>query len=263
MLFSQDEIQLERDFKVEDIPTPVQSHTVTAARFNMETAGDGIPQTANSADLQQDSSIASISMKSKQSAPSIISASKTSAALSSKTKGRSAKLNKTNNGGNNVETVKPLRVMSTVREEDGHRSGHDLFSASTEPDAKICVDILKGKCSIRDYEYNCFEMDLGFTRRKLYQQQQKQPTDETESPAKESEPVIDSNDCNQPRDVHNKPRESPMDVMVLLAGEVSGLKPPAVARFPKAPRLFVINRDGDATEVVRFEFILTFGLEFY
>lgn len=43
---------------------------------------------------------------------------------------------------------------------------------------------------------------------------------------------------------------SPLDVAVKLAGEVPGLKPPAVARAPKPPRLFVVNRSGEATEIV-------------
>lgn len=40
------------------------------------------------------------------------------------------------------------------------------------------------------------------------------------------------------------------NVRVELAGEVIGLKPPAVAKKPKPPRLFILNRDGEATEIV-------------
>lgn len=55
---------------------------------------------------------------------------------------------------------------------------------------------------------------------------------------------------------------SALDVKVQLAGEVPGLKPPAVARSPKPPRLFVVSRNGEATEVVSFRFLSLF-LEFH
>lgn len=37
---------------------------------------------------------------------------------------------------------------------------------------------------------------------------------------------------------------------VTLSGEVEGLKPPAVADKPMDPRLFVVNRSAEATELV-------------
>lgn len=37
---------------------------------------------------------------------------------------------------------------------------------------------------------------------------------------------------------------------VTLSGEVEGLKPPAVADKPMDPRLFVVNRGAEATELV-------------
>jgi hypothetical protein len=45
---------------------------------------------------------------------------------------------------------------------------------------------------------------------------------------------------------------SSLNVNVQLAGEVIGLKPPAVARSPKPPRVFILSRSGDAVEVVSF-----------
>jgi hypothetical protein len=44
--------------------------------------------------------------------------------------------------------------------------------------------------------------------------------------------------------------EDPLNPTVVLSGEVEGLKPPAVADKPMEPRLFVMNRAAEATEVV-------------
>lgn len=44
--------------------------------------------------------------------------------------------------------------------------------------------------------------------------------------------------------------EDPLNPGVVLSGEVEGLKPPAVADKPMEPRLFVVNRAAEATEVV-------------
>jgi hypothetical protein len=135
------------------------------------------------------------------------------------------------------------KVMNTIRECDEPHSGHDLFASSTEPDALIYANVLNGHCTIKDYEFNSFEMDLAFGRRGERDFISSNKSDE------ESKIV----------DVHNKKRETPMDVTVLLAGEVPGLKPPAVARYPKPPRLFVINRNGEATEVVSIITIFLIG----
>lgn len=132
---------------------------------------------------------------------------------------------------------KKNKVMNTVREIDEHHGAHDLFASSTEPDAVICVNVLNGKCTIQDYEYNSFEMDIAFNRKTKIEGSLEQNVQEGKSNSEEG-------------DVHNKKRETAMDVTVLLAGEVPGLKPPAVARYPKPPRLFVINRNGEATEIV-------------
>lgn len=43
---------------------------------------------------------------------------------------------------------------------------------------------------------------------------------------------------------------------VTLSGEVEGLKPPAVADKPMDPRLFVVNRAAEATELVSIYFHL-------
>lgn len=135
------------------------------------------------------------------------------------------------------------KVMNTIHDsEDHHQTGHDLFSSNVEPDAVIYADVLVGKCTVKDYEYNSFEMDLAFTRRHRIN-----------PPAN-----IDENDQPDIEDVHNKKRETPMDVTIHLAGEVPGLKPPAVARYPKPPKLFVINRNGEATEVVSYSFSFIF-----
>ena len=42
----------------------------------------------------------------------------------------------------------------------------------------------------------------------------------------------------------------PLNPTVSLAGEVEGLKPTAVADSPVDPRIFIIKRDGSATEIV-------------
>ena len=41
----------------------------------------------------------------------------------------------------------------------------------------------------------------------------------------------------------------------MLSGEVEGLKPPAVADKPMEPRLFIVNRSAEATELVKFTMI--------
>jgi len=54
------------------------------------------------------------------------------------------------------------------------------------------------------------------------------------------------------------PEETALDVVINLAGEVPGLKPPAVTKAPKPPRIFVIKRNCEAIEVVRL-FILMYS----
>ena len=49
-----------------------------------------------------------------------------------------------------------------------------------------------------------------------------------------------------------------MEPTVNLSGEVAGLKPPAVTDSPMDPRVFIVNRAGDATEVVSFQHTLFF-----
>lgn len=44
--------------------------------------------------------------------------------------------------------------------------------------------------------------------------------------------------------------EAALSPAVVLSGEVEGLKPPAVADKPMDPRLFVISRSAEATELV-------------
>jgi len=51
-------------------------------------------------------------------------------------------------------------------------------------------------------------------------------------------------------DIDLSPGASPLDPKVVLSGEVSGLKPPAVADRPMEPRLFVVNRAAEATELL-------------
>jgi len=41
-----------------------------------------------------------------------------------------------------------------------------------------------------------------------------------------------------------------LDPAVTLSGEVEGLKPPAVADKPMEPRVFVVSRAAEATELV-------------
>ena len=43
---------------------------------------------------------------------------------------------------------------------------------------------------------------------------------------------------------------APLAPRVTLSGEVAGLKPPAVSDAPKEPRLFVVARSAEATEVL-------------
>ncbi len=43
---------------------------------------------------------------------------------------------------------------------------------------------------------------------------------------------------------------NPLEPTILLSGEVEGLKPPAVSDNPMEPRVFIMNRQGEATEVV-------------
>eukprot|EP00981_Chlorochromonas_danica_P004307 scaffold865_cov160-Ochromonas_danica.AAC.26 len=93
-----------------------------------------------------------------------------------------------------------------------------------ERDAVFSAHLLSGHCSLQDAEHNYFEADLASTRR------------HKASLAKEDNQQSKGD------------KEEPFYVRVVLSGEVEGLKPPAVIRNPKSPRLFIVNRDGSALE---------------
>lgn len=52
-----------------------------------------------------------------------------------------------------------------------------------------------------------------------------------------------------------------LDPAVTLSGEVEGLKPPAVADKPMEPRVFIVSRTAEATELVSFLLALHWELE--
>lgn len=137
----------------------------------------------------------------------------------------------------------------------GAVAGHDIFSSNHEPDAVITVDLIKGNCLIKDYEFNSFEISL-------IPPPPPPPPEPVPVPEAANSPKPDTGAAvTEPLSTENAevaetivpeiPPPSTLDVKVQLAGEVPGLKPPAVARSPKPPRLFIIGRNGEATEVVR------------
>lgn len=82
-------------------------------------------------------------------------------------------------------------------------------------------------CHIQDYEYNHFYINL---------------SDMVPDPVT----AKSSSSKSQPKMVPN----NPLNPVLNLAGEVSGMKPTAVTDSPIEPKLFVLHRDGRATEVV-------------
>jgi hypothetical protein len=145
-------------------------------------------------------------------------------------------------------------------------TSHEVFTSNHEPDATITVNLIKGSCLVEDYEFNTFDISLNCPN----------PVDVPESAIGSTVHSPKSNvlpDDNNPAaatsslaggDNHSiaegsiasmtaassAQRDSPLNVIVQLAGEVPGLKPPAVARSPKPPRVFILTRSGDATEVL-------------
>jgi hypothetical protein len=123
---------------------------------------------------------------------------------------------------------------------------------------------------VQDYEFNSFNIDF------LCSPPDNHSVVEKESPAKieddttpEADPSTSDNhsqaDHQSIASHGSQKQKSPLDAVVLLAGEVPGLKPPAVARSPKPPRLFIIDRNGEANEVVsstffQFSMFLSTGL---
>lgn len=208
---------------------------VTAATSAPTTAAThAIPSTANKSLASVTTAGATSKMSAKlKSVTTVDNKSKTSSAA---TKTKKVKMDLA--GGSTIS-----KLMTSVAEgaEEMHKTVHDLFSSSAEPDATIRVNVLKSTVLIKDYEFNSFAMDLAFAR----VAHDEIPVEEEQGSGEEK--VVD---------VFNKKRETPMDVVVLLAGEVPGLKPPAVARYPKPPKLFIINRHGEATEVVSLNMCL-------
>eukprot|EP01038_Epipyxis_sp_PR26KG_P010744 gene10744-14429_t len=94
--------------------------------------------------------------------------------------------------------IDPTSSSQTITEKD-------IFLSTKAEETKFSFNFIKATCSILDYEYNRFEIDL----------------------------------------INN-----PLAPKVLLSGEVEGLKPPAVSDSPMEPRLFIVNRAGEATEVL-------------
>jgi hypothetical protein len=162
-------------------------------------------------------------------------------------------------------------------------TSHDLFTSNHEPDATITINLIQGTCLVEDYEFNTFDITLNCPptlptagivtdhqssatelkgvdeANNLLPSTEQQPDDnninptnnENQSIAGDHHSVLSEKSTMNP--VVGGVRQSPLDVIVQLAGEVPGLKPPAVARSPKPPRIFILNRSGDATEVVRNE----------
>jgi hypothetical protein len=162
-------------------------------------------------------------------------------------------------------------------------TSHDLFTSNHEPDATITINLIQGTCLVEDYEFNTFDITLncpptvstsGTATDHQSSAAELKGVDEANNPLPSTtEQQPDDNNNNNPTNNENQSivgdhhsvvsekstmnpmvggvRQSPLDVIVQLAGEVPGLKPPAVARSPKPPRIFILNRSGDATEVVK------------
>lgn len=124
---------------------------------------------------------------------------------------------------------------------------HELFTSSAEADAVVTVHLRESRLHVLDYEFNAFDVDLTPGRRALLLRRQQEATMTPAEKKRASSARAqreDSSNNDEPSDAAS------FTYTVRLAGEVEGLKPPAVARIPKSPRCFIINRFGDATEVV-------------
>ena len=239
---NEDEIALEKDCKIDDVSNaPLKRVSLNPMQtFSNQTRG--IPNTAATSHLPTPPTAGSTA-----SAATAKSVTSVSTLGSNKITKKTTAPDKTSNKATSAKsknikfdaTSATAKVLPAIPEStlELHKTVHDLFASSAEPDAIILVNLLKSTCTIKDYELNSFQMDLAFGRVK---HDDEIVVDQSQE-ASEEEKVVD---------VFNKKRESPMDVTVLLAGEVPGLKPPAVARYPKPPKLFIINRHGEATEVI-------------
>lgn len=142
-------------------------------------------------------------------------------------------------------------TTSAIQKDPDATDAHSLFTSTAEPDAVFTVQLRKSLCTIRDYEFNTFVIDLSSGRQQLFQQKH-QPSSTTGNENKTTTPkAATSSAAEDGSGGGQNTSSSGYTLTVQLAGEVPGLKPPAVARLPKSPRCFIVNRVGDCTEVVR------------
>lgn len=256
---------LDKDLMIEDVVPQVISHTgMTVAHF--APLADMVMQESS---LNGGSSTTTLptetSSKVKEDASRVSYQGKlTSAAL--KTKG-----NKRHDSMNTIKTV-PSNVtvgsnaakgkLSLVQKDIDNKSSnktaedmdhHELFTSNAEADAVITVHLRNAQVNILDYDFNSFDIDLSVGRKEaLLHRQQQAVTIGSNKKKSRSTAKSRNHKCSD----DTSPSVEDAQIMrgfsysVRLAGEVEGLKPPAVARIPKSPRCFIVNRFGEATEVV-------------
>lgn len=128
----------------------------------------------------------------------------------------------------------------------------DLLTASISVQVVLPLSLPRLQCdrfvltlsAVQDFEFNTFAIHLTNSRGESHAAEVKPDGEETGAPL--SVEVGASAASLEGMD-------DPLAVKVALAGEVEGLKPPAVARNPRPPRLFVVERDGQAEEVLSIQ----------
>jgi len=133
-------------------------------------------------------------------------------------------------------TVKKGRKTVSTTAKDTAATGKppstaDIVTKANMKETFYNFNVDELTCHIQDYEYNHFYINL-------------------------SDLVPDPNAKNlPPKMVGGKAKikmipNNPLNPVLNLAGEVAGMKPTAVTDSPIEPKLFVLHRDGRATEVV-------------
>jgi hypothetical protein len=159
----------------------------------------------------------------------------------------------TQNGKDKRQTLVPC-----IKEERVDSNTREGSSSVAEPDAIISVNLLTAEIHIEDNEFNTFDINLAAGRKKLLIGGGNVITQSmTNTNQNDSESIVSAGAIVTEAKSQNSfdPDNAGFTINIQLAGEVPGLKPPAVARKPKAPRLFIVNRSGEATEVVSSFFV--------
>lgn len=266
----------DKDLMIEDVVPEVVSHTgLTIAHFTpladmdhplQDTSLNGGSSTTTlptetSSKVKEDAS--RVSYQGKQTAAALKAKQKRQDSMNTiKTVPSGATLPSTAAGANKGIATKHLKKDKSVAQDatavkaPEDMDHHELFTSSAEADAVVTVHLRESRLHVLDYEFNAFDVDLTPGRRALLLQRQQEATMTPAEKKRASSARAQREDSDETSDPasassSSSPSSPPsFTYNVRLAGEVEGLKPPAVARIPKSPRCFIINRFGDATEVV-------------